>query len=111
MTAVAGSSTARSAIEASGTAKNALASSPLKATVSHGGGSGWQNKTIRNGKGWVISCYNANSGGEGTSGWYNLDGSQKSMPVGNTNIGKFFLSSYSVRWYSSSSNTAFIPID
>ena len=64
MAAIAASSTARTAITNSATAKNALASSPLKKTVTKGNGNGWENRTIRNGMGYLISCYNANSGGE-----------------------------------------------
>ncbi len=40
--------------------------------------------------GWLINCYNANSGGEAGSTWYKLDGVQTSQPAGTTNVGKFF---------------------
>ena len=93
MAAVASSNTARTAITNSATAKNALASSPLKKTVTKGNGNSWENRTIRNGMGWLINCYNANSGGEAGSTWYKLDGVQTSQPAGTTNVGKFFTSS------------------
>ncbi len=91
MTAIASSSTAMTAVASSNTArtaitrtlqrqKNALASSPLKTTVTKGNGNGWENRTIRNGMGYLISCYNANSGGEAGSTWYKLDGAQTSQP-------------------------------
>ncbi len=67
MAAIASSNTARTAITNSATAKNALTSSPLKTTVTKGNGNGWENRTIRNGMGYLISCFNANSGGEAGS--------------------------------------------
>ena len=109
MAAVAASSTARTAITNSATAKNALASSPLKTTVTKGNGNGWENRTIRNGMGYLISCYNANSGGEAGSTWYKLDGAQTSQPAGTTNVGKFFTSSLAIYWWSSTSSVTYIP--
>ncbi len=109
MTAVASSNTARTAITNSATAKNALASSPLKTTVTKGNGNGWENRTIRNGMGYLISCYNANSGGEAGSTWYKLDGAQTSQPAGTTNVGKFFTSSLAIYWWSSTSSVTYIP--
>ena len=109
MTAVASSSTARTAITNSATAKNALASSPLKTTVTKGNGNGWETRTIRNGMGWLISCYNANSGGEAGSTWYKLDGVQTSQPAGTTNVGKFFTTSLVIYWWSSTSSVTYIP--
>ena len=109
MTAVASSNTARTAITNSATAKNALASSPLKKTVTKGNGNGWENRTIRNGMGYLISCYNANSGGEAGSTWYKLDGAQTSQPAGTTNVGKFFTSSLAIYWWSSTSSVTYIP--
>ena len=109
MAAVASSSTARTAITNSATAKNALASSPLKTTVTKGNGNGWENRTIRNGMGYLISCFNANSGGEAGSTWYKLDGAQTSQPAGTTNVGKFFTSSLAIYWWSSTSSVTYIP--
>ena len=109
MTAVASSSTARTAITNSATAKNALTSSPLKTTVTKGNGNGWENRTIRNGMGYLISCFNANSGGEAGSTWYKLDGAQTSQPAGTTNVGKFFTSSLAIYWWSSTSSVTYIP--
>ena len=109
MAAIAASSTARTAITNSATAKNALASSPLKKTVTKGNGNGWENRTIRNGMGYLISCYNANSGGEAGSTWYKLDGAQTSQPAGTTNVGKFFTSSLAIYWWSSTSSVTYIP--
>ena len=109
MTAVASSSTARTAITNSATAKNALASSPLKTTVTKGNRNDWENRTIRKGMGWLISCYNANSGGEAGSTWYKLDGVQTSQPAGTTNVGKFFTSSLAIYWWSSTSSVTYIP--
>ena len=109
MTAVASSNTARTAITNSATAKNALASSPLKKTVTKGNGNSWENRTIRNGMGWLINCYNANSGGEAGSTWYKLDGAQTSQPAGTTNVGKFFTSSLAIYWWSSTSSVTYIP--
>ena len=109
MTAVASSSTARTAITNSATAKNALASSPLKTTVTKGNRNDWENRTIRKGMGWLISCYNANSGGEAGSTWYKLDGVQTSQPAGTTNVGKFFTSSLAIYWWSSTSSVIYIP--
>ena len=109
MAAIAASSTARTAITNSATAKNALASSPLKTTVTKGNGNGWENRTIRNGMGYLISCYNANSGGEAGSTWYKLDGAQTSQPAGTTNVGKFFTSSLAIYWWSSTSSVTYIP--
>ena len=109
MAAVASSSTARTAITNSATAKNALASSPLKTTVTKGNGNDWENRTIRKGMGWLISCYNANSGGEAGSTWYKLDGVQTSQPAGTTNVGKFFTSSLAIYWWSSTSSVTYIP--
>ena len=108
-TAVASSSTARTAITNSATAKNALASSPLKTTVTKGNRNDWENRTIRKGMGWLISCYNANSGGEAGSTWYKLDGVQTSQPAGTTNVGKFFTSSLAIYWWSSTSSVTYIP--
>ena len=109
MTAVAASSAARTAITNSATAKTALASSPLKTTVTKGNGNSWETRTIRNGMGWLISCYNANSGGEAGSTWYKLDGVQTSQPAGTTNVGKFFTSSLAIYWWSSTSSVTYIP--
>ena len=109
MAAVASSNTARTAITNSATAKNALASSPLKTTVTKGNGNGWENRTIRNGMGYLISCYNANSGGEAESTWYKLDGAQTSQPAGTTNVGKFFTSFLAIYWWSSTSSVTYIP--
>ena len=109
MTAVASSNTARTAITNSATAKNALTSSPLKTTVTKGNGNGWENRTIRNGMGYLISCFNANSGGEAGSTWYKLDGAQTSQPAGTTNVGKFFTSSLEIYWWSSTSSVTYIP--
>ena len=109
MAAIAASSTARTAITNSATAKNALASSPLKTTVTKGNGNSWENRTIRNGMGYLISCYNANSGGEAGSTWYKLDGAQTSQPAGTTNVGKFFTSSLAIYWWSSTSSVTYIP--
>ena len=109
MTAVASSNTARTAITNSATAKNALASSPLKKTVTKGNENSWENRTIRNGMGWLINCYNANSGGEAGSTWYKLDGVQTSQPAGTTNVGKFFTSSLAIYWWSSTSSVTYIP--
>ena len=109
MAAVASSNTARTAITNSATAKNALASSPLKTTVTKGNGNSWENRTIRNGMGWLINCYNANSGGEAGSTWYKLDGVQTSQPAGTTNVGKFFTSSLAIYWWSSTSSVTYIP--
>ena len=109
MAAIAASSTARTAITNSATAKNALASSPLKTTVTKGNGNGWENRTIRNGMGYLISCYNANSGGEAGSTWYKLDGAQTRQPAGTTNVGKFFTSSLAIYWWSSTSSVTYIP--
>ena len=109
MAAVGSSNTARTAITNSATAKNALASSPLKTTVTKGNGNGWENRTIRNGMGYLISCYNANSGGEAGSTWYKLDGAQTSQPAGTTNVGKFFTSSLAIYWWSSTSSVTYIP--
>ena len=108
-TAVASSNTARTAITNSATAKNALTSSPLKTTVTKGNGNGWENRTIRNGMGYLISCFNANSGGEAGSTWYKLDGAQTSQPAGTTNVGKFFTSSLAIYWWSSTSSVTYIP--
>ncbi len=109
MAAVASSNTARTAITNSATAKNALTSSPLKTTVTKGNGNGWENRTIRNGMGYLISCFNANSGGEAGSTWYKLDGAQTSQPAGTTNVGKFFTSSLAIYWWSSTSSVTYIP--
>ena len=109
MTAMASSSTARTAITNSATAKNALASSPLKTTVTKGNRNDWENRTIRKGMGWLISCYNANNGGEAGSTWYKLDGVQTSQPAGTTNVGKFFTSSLEIYWWSSTSSVTYIP--
>ena len=109
MTAVAASSAARTAITNSATAKSALASSPLKTTVTKGNGNSWEIRTIRNGMGWLISCYNANSGGEAGSTWYKLDGVQTSQPAGTTNVEKFFTSSLAIYWWSSTSSVTYIP--
>ena len=109
MAAVASSNTARTAITNSATAKNALTSSPLKTTVTKGNGNGWENRTIRNGMGYLISCFNANSGGEAGSTWYKLDGAQTSQPAGTTNVGKFFTSSLEIYWWSSTSSVTYIP--
>ena len=109
MTAIAASSTARTAITSSSAAKTALASSPLKTTVTKGGSNGWENRTIRNGKGWLISCYNANSGGEASSTWYNIDGTQTKQGAGTTTVGKFFITSLSIYWWSSTSSVTYIP--
>jgi len=109
MTAVAASSAARTAITNSATAKTALASSPLKTTVTKGNGNNWETRTIRNGMGWLISCYNANSGGEAGSTWYKLDGVQTSQPAGTTNVEKFFTSSLEIYWWSSTSSVTYIP--
>ncbi len=109
MAAIAASSTARTAITNSTTAKNALASSSLKTTVTKGNGNSWENRTIRNGMGYLISCYNANSGGEAGSTWYKLDGAQTSQPAGTTNVGKFFTSSLAIYWWSSTSSVIYIP--
>ena len=109
MAAVASSNTARTAITNSATAKNALTSSPLKTTVTKGNGNGWENRTIRNGMGYLISCFNANSGGEAESTWYKLDGAQTSQPAGTTNVGKFFTSSLAIYWWSSTSSVTYIP--
>ena len=109
MTAVASSNTARTAITNSATAKNALTSSPLKTTVTKGNGNGWENRTIRNGMGYLISCFNANSGVEAGSTWYKLDGAQTSQPAGTTNVGKFFTSSLAIYWWSSTSSVTYIP--
>ena len=109
MTAVASSNTARTAITNSATAKNALTSSPLKTTVTKGNGNGWENRTIRNGMGYLISCFNANSGGEAGSTWYKLDGALTSQPAGTTNVGKFFTSSLAIYWWSSTSSVTYIP--
>ena len=109
MAAVASSNTARTAITNSATAKNALTSSPLKTTVTKGNGNDWENRTIRNGMGYLISCFNANSGGEAGSTWYKLDGAQTSQPAGTTNVGKFFTSSLAIYWWSSTSSVTYIP--
>ena len=109
MAAVASSNTARTAITNSATAKNALTSSPLKTTVTKGNGNGWENRTIRNGMGYLISCFNANSGGEAGSTWYKLDGAQTSQPAGTTNVGKFFTASLAIYWWSSTSSVTYIP--
>ena len=109
MAAVASSNTARTAITNSATAKNALTSSPLKTTMTKGNGNGWENRTIRNGMGYLISCFNANSGGEAGSTWYKLDGAQTSQPAGTTNVGKFFTSSLAIYWWSSTSSVTYIP--
>ena len=109
MAAIASSNTARTAITNSATAKNALTSSPLKTTVTKGNGNGWENRTIRNGMGYLISCFNANSGGEAGSTWYKLDGAQTSQPAGTTNVGKFFTSSLAIYWWSSTSSVTYIP--
>lgn len=109
MAAVASSNTARTAITNSATAKNALTSSPLKTTVTKGNVNGWENRTIRNGMGYLISCFNANSGGEAGSTWYKLDGAQTSQPAGTTNVGKFFTSSLAIYWWSSTSSVTYIP--
>ena len=109
MTAVASSNTARTAITNSATAKNALTSSPLKTTVTKGNRNGWENRTIRNGMGYLISCFNANSGGEAEDTWYKLDGAQTSQPAGTTNVGKFFTSSLAIYWWSSTSSVTYIP--
>ncbi|MEF2732101.1 MAG: hypothetical protein U0N41_03695 [Agathobaculum butyriciproducens] len=109
MAAVASSNTARTAITNSATAKNALTSSPLKTTVTKGNGNSWENRTIRNGMGYLISCFNANSGGEAGSTWYKLDGAQTSQPAGTTNVGKFFTSSLAIYWWSSTSSVTYIP--
>ena len=109
MAAIAASSTARTAITSSSAAKTALASSPLKTTVTKGGSNGWENRTIRNGKGWLISCYNANSGGEASSTWYNIDGTQTKQGAGTTTVGKFFITSLSIYWWSSTSSVTYIP--
>ena len=109
MTAMASSSTARTAITNSATAKNALASSPLKTTVTKGNRNDWENRTIRKGMGWLISCYNANNGGEAGFTWYKLDGVQTSQPAGTTNVGKFFTSSLEIYWWSSTSSVTYIP--
>ncbi len=109
MAAVAASSAARTAITNSATAKTALASSPLKTTVTKGNGNSWETRTIRNGMGWLISCYNANSGGEAGSTWYKLDGVQTSQPAGTTNVEKFFTSSLAIYWWSSTSSVTYIP--
>ena len=109
MAAVAASSAARTAITNSATAKSALASSPLKTTVTKGNGNSWETRTIRNGMGWLISCYNANSGGEAGSTWYKLDGVQTSQPAGTTNVGKFFTSSLAIYWWSSTSSVTYLP--
>ena len=109
MTAVASSNTARTAITNSATAKNALTSSPLKTTVTKGNENGWEIRTIRNGMGYLISCFNANSGGEAGSTWYKLDGAQTSQPAGTTNVGKFFTSSLAIYWWSSTSSVTYIP--
>ena len=102
MAAVASSNTARTAITNSATAKNALASKPPETTVTKGNGNKvGENCTIRNGMGWLINCYNANSGGEAGSTWYKLDGVQTSQPAGTTNVGKFFTSSLAIYWWSS----------
>ena len=109
MAAVAASSAARTAITNSATAKTALASSPLKTTVTKGNGNSWETRTIRNGMGWLISCYNANNGGEAGSTWYKLDGVQTSQPAGTTNVEKFFTSSLAIYWWSSTSSVTYIP--
>ena len=109
MAAIASSNTARTAITNSATAKNALTSSPLKTTVTKGNGNGWENRTIRNGMGYLISCFNANSGGEAGSTWYKLDGVQTSQPAGTTNVEKFFTSSLAIYWWSSTSSVTYIP--
>ena len=110
MAAVAASSVARTAVTNSETAKTALAASPLKTTVTKGGGNAWETRTIRNGKGWLISCYNANSGGEAGSTWYKIDGTQTNQAAGTTTVGKFFLTSLSIYWWSSTSTITYIPI-
>ena len=109
MAAVAASSAARTAITNSATAKSALASSPLKTTATKGNGNSWETRTIRNGMGWLISCYNANSGGEAGSTWYKLDGVRTSQPAGTTNVEKFFTSSLAIYWWSSTSSVTYIP--
>ena len=110
MTAVAANATARNAITNSATAKTALASSPLATTITKGGSNTWNTKTIT-GKGWLISLYNANSGGEASSTWYKIDGAQTSQPAGTTTVGKFFLSSLAIYWWSNTSSVTYIPIN
>ena len=110
MAAVAANATARNAITNSATAKTALASSPLATTITKGGSNTWNTKTIT-GKGWLISLYNANSGGEASSTWYKIDGAQTSLPAGTTTVGKFFLSSLAIYWWSNTSSVTYIPIN
>ena len=110
MAAVAANATARNAITNSATAKTALASSPLATTITKGGSNTWNTKTIT-GKGWLISLYNANSGGEASSTWYKIDGAQTSQPAGTTTVGKFFLSSLAIYWWSNTSSVTYIPIN
>ena len=109
MTAIAASSVSRNAIMGSNTAKTALASSPLKKTVTKSTSNNWENRTISTGKGWVINCYNANSGGEAGSTWYNLDGTQYKNGAGTVAVNRFFISSFSIYWWSSASSVTYIP--
>ena len=109
MAAVAASSVSRNAIMGSNAAKTALASSPLKKTVTKNTSNNWENKTISTGKGWVINCYNANSGGEAGSTWYNLDGTQYKNGAGTVSVNRFFISSFSIYWWSSTSSVTYIP--
>ena len=109
MTAVAASSVSRNAIMGSNAAKTALASSPLKKTVTKNTSNNWENRTISTGKGWVINCYNANSGGEAGSTWYNLDGTQYKNGAGTVSVNRFFISSFSIYWWSSTSSVTYIP--
>ena len=109
MAAVAASSVSRNAIMGSNAAKTALAASPLKKTVTKSTSNNWENRTISTGKGWVINCYNANSGGEAGSTWYNLDGTQYKNGAGTVSVNRFFISSFSVYWWSSTSSVTYIP--
>ena len=109
MAAIAASSVSRNAIMGSNTAKTALASSPLKKTVTKSTSNNWENRTISTGKGWVINCYNANSGGEAGSTWYNLDGTQYKNGAGTVAVNRFFISSFSIYWWSSASSVTYIP--
>ena len=109
MAAVAASSVSRNAIMGSNAAKTALASSPLKKTVTKNTSNNWENRTISTGKGWVINCYNANSGGEAGSTWYNLDGTQYKNGAGTVSVNRFFISSFSIYWWSSTSSVTYIP--
>ena len=111
MTAVAASTVAKNAITASTTAYNALAASPL-CTKWNDTSDGWNNETIRNGKGFVVDHYGGHSTSNTNEAYVTIDGAKTMVNhKGTTKLNKFFDSSLAVYNYYKNSYVRYIPIN